>query len=768
MFSHRCTKGASKARRDQINHEIRNMRALLPISQEEQERLSYLHSMAAICTYIRKSVVFQGETGTKITFSLLFEGLPAGDGLSCSLQYETFLQALHGFILVTTTQGRLVYVSENIPEFTGISMVDVLQGETIYDMVEQSDVEIVKSNLDMEKDKSSERSFICCMQTSKAFKLLHGSCCSLTVRGSFRSLHQPSTPTEALFTSDETLFLCSVAYFLGHEAKNVIGRSWYSFVHPEDLMLSADSHRIQADEGVQVELVLRFQCIDLSWTWIYIRADRDSENQSISCTNFIIRYMNNKLTACLCLMHCNTFLTNSSDFRSDTEAKFLRDKLSSSTNAFRFSPVPNSCEASSPASRPHVQSAKCLKRQRTSDGQREKLGVRVRTELEWDMCHIEWSSSSPGDSSPVSQGHISTFFTPPYSPASSSSIFHSEELDHDLLIDVHEHPDQLVSSAESSPSYYPYPEAGLTCHPSPSHSLPSHSLPSPAAEQTYEHGAFGEDAPLALLSASSPSYDSQPCTANARLVPDCLSVYDMCESPVDCALHPDDLVIIEQPQESALMELHHVPQHTGLQTPNPSPTSTEPNQYNEREQVEISILAQQISSLASSFDMNHRLNQSLDQPNTSCALLSASHWLHDRPHSLEKSPKYELPLDYMFDFILKDLDVPSKEAPHIYQQGSVGRTGPIDLEHHHHNPGLHQLNQHTHSVFLQGNFTVHISDIKHSKAVLVLTFGVHVLNVGLPVRVHSTSEVKGVTSKHCILIRGRGNANSDLSLASGI
>uniref|UniRef100_A0A668USC5 NPAS4 bHLH domain-containing protein n=1 Tax=Oreochromis aureus TaxID=47969 RepID=A0A668USC5_OREAU len=50
------TKGASKARRDHINHEIKNMRALLPITLEDQERLSYLHSMAVICTYIRKSV----------------------------------------------------------------------------------------------------------------------------------------------------------------------------------------------------------------------------------------------------------------------------------------------------------------------------------------------------------------------------------------------------------------------------------------------------------------------------------------------------------------------------------------------------------------------------------------------------------------------------------------------------------------------------------------------------------------------------------------
>uniref|UniRef100_A0A3Q3AAR8 BHLH domain-containing protein n=1 Tax=Kryptolebias marmoratus TaxID=37003 RepID=A0A3Q3AAR8_KRYMA len=67
MVSHRSTKGASKARRDHINHEIRNMRALLPICQEDQERLSYLHSMAAICTYIRKSVLFQGRLSNFIS-----------------------------------------------------------------------------------------------------------------------------------------------------------------------------------------------------------------------------------------------------------------------------------------------------------------------------------------------------------------------------------------------------------------------------------------------------------------------------------------------------------------------------------------------------------------------------------------------------------------------------------------------------------------------------------------------------------------------------
>ena len=60
----RSTKGASKARRDQINVEIRSMRALLPLPQEEVDRLSYLHSMSLICAFLRKTLLLQGKAST--------------------------------------------------------------------------------------------------------------------------------------------------------------------------------------------------------------------------------------------------------------------------------------------------------------------------------------------------------------------------------------------------------------------------------------------------------------------------------------------------------------------------------------------------------------------------------------------------------------------------------------------------------------------------------------------------------------------------------
>lgn len=78
---YRSTKGASKARRDQINAEIRNLKDLLPITDADKARLSYLHIMSLACMYTRKSVFFSHgkkesitHTHSTVTSSMAFPG----------------------------------------------------------------------------------------------------------------------------------------------------------------------------------------------------------------------------------------------------------------------------------------------------------------------------------------------------------------------------------------------------------------------------------------------------------------------------------------------------------------------------------------------------------------------------------------------------------------------------------------------------------------------------------------------------------------------
>ncbi|GCC43532.1 hypothetical protein chiPu_0027426, partial [Chiloscyllium punctatum] len=60
----RSTKGASKLRRDLINSEIRSMRDLLPLVDEERQHLSYLQTMALVTSFLHKALSCPGKAGS--------------------------------------------------------------------------------------------------------------------------------------------------------------------------------------------------------------------------------------------------------------------------------------------------------------------------------------------------------------------------------------------------------------------------------------------------------------------------------------------------------------------------------------------------------------------------------------------------------------------------------------------------------------------------------------------------------------------------------
>lgn len=410
---------------------------------------------------------------------------------------------------------------------------------------------------------------------------------------------------------------------------------------------------------------------------------------------------------------------------SETEARFLQQKINSDV----CGPV-DSCHFATQQV-PSYKSGKCSKRQRMSSSQSDEPCARKRRDSEQDQLYVAFQ----GDCSPVPLCESPAMFTPPYTPSSSCS-----SLSHDLLVDVHGYSDQLLSSPEGSPSYYSYTQASLTCHQSPSESLPS------AAEQTFDQAALGPLSSSSTLSSSSPSYDFPACTSDARLVPDCLSVSDTCESPADCTLHQDDFSLLELPQGGSVAHLHHVPEHAlpiqpSLLTPSQSPTSQETFEYSERERAEISILAQQISSLANSFDMFHTLSplRNTSQPSVMNDQVSACTWPQHTPLSSVPGFKRELVLDEcMFDSILNELDLVTRKhsspdtgvIPLSFEQHS--RNGACQLEQvplglypnitedalpadqftssrisMDQNNGLHQLNHYIHSSLQQGKSSTH-------------------------------------------------------------
>ncbi|XP_051508313.1 neuronal PAS domain-containing protein 4-like [Myxocyprinus asiaticus] len=571
----RSTKGASKARRDHINGEIRTLQALLPISSEDQEQLSYLHSMSLICTFIRKSVMLQG----------LHE-----NSSDVSLPCESFLQTLPGFIVALTKEGKLVYVSENVCEYLDLSMVDVLQADSFYDMIDIHDVETVKVIL-REDNTSAERSFVCRMQTSKAFRIQFGSCCSMMVRGRFQAgspnsslfvalctptadrlkdseIHSDSMCFQTLHTADMSFTNAPycIVFHLGFSTEDLIGQSWYRLLHPDDLTVSASCHKcLLEDDGVsEVQLVVRLQCKDLSWLWIYTRATVDTDKQLITCTNLVI---------------------------SETEAVYLRQKL--------YSSVCLTLERSP-------------KRHRESDRSRRK-SPRVSENID------QYSSSSV-----AIEDQPAFFSTPPYSPTSS----HSSEGSGPFV--------QLIcdgSSASESDNYF------------------SASSPASSHDEAFPFGALSLTSHLYCDSSS----HLPVCVTDTHLVP----VYQP-----DGILHTEEFSLFPLTQTHRRSSAHSEPQDL---TPEPSPSIERHFLYSPTEQHEISILARQIRSLASSFDVYGAL-ESLPANVPLC-------W----PPATSYLPRPEPLLDErVIESILRDLNVISvKQTDCVWNelQGVLAGTG---------------------------------------------------------------------------------------------
>lgn len=88
-----------------------------------------------------------------------------------------YFQALTGFILVTTRDGKLVYISENVTEYLGHSMVDMkTQGDSLFDIVDKRDHGTVQAQLlhgvSATNDARQSRtvSFFCRMNMSRTLK----------------------------------------------------------------------------------------------------------------------------------------------------------------------------------------------------------------------------------------------------------------------------------------------------------------------------------------------------------------------------------------------------------------------------------------------------------------------------------------------------------------------------------------------------------------------------------------------------------------------
>ncbi|XP_016892915.1 endothelial PAS domain-containing protein 1b isoform X2 [Cynoglossus semilaevis] len=262
-----------------------------------------------------------------------------------------YLKSLEGFITVVTSEGDIIFLSENINKFLGLTQVE-LTGHSIFDFTHPCDHEEIRENLSLKtsgsgyskkgKEPTTERDFFMrmkCTVTNKgrtvnlksaSWKVLHctghlrmynGS--SPRVMCGFKEptltcavlmcepIPHPSnidTPLDSkTFLSRHSMDMkftyCDerVKDLMGYTPEDLLGRSVYDFYHALDSDSVTKSHHNLCSKGQAVSRQYRMLAKTGGYIWVethgtVIYNSRNSQPQCIVCINYVLSDIEDKST----------------------------------------------------------------------------------------------------------------------------------------------------------------------------------------------------------------------------------------------------------------------------------------------------------------------------------------------------------------------------------------------------------------------------------------------------------------------------------------
>ncbi|XP_071832432.1 neuronal PAS domain-containing protein 4-like isoform X3 [Apostichopus japonicus] len=241
MYSSRSTSRASKERRDLINKEIDELRELLPLTKSTKGHLSYIQVMSAACAYIRKGNYFN-----KVSYE---------DPVYGQTSFG-FHQVIPGFLIMVSSAEKLLYVSENITDYLGHSMVELIsKGAFLKDLVDEEDLHFVWNQLQIPANydgfyKSNERRFVCRMLKSQCFKRRLLDCVAEHSENRSTPIYVKGKVYHLSPEDSQTTVLLALCYPLLEPSipKNIDKQDtiWFTTIHDLNLRIKAASERVNS------------------------------------------------------------------------------------------------------------------------------------------------------------------------------------------------------------------------------------------------------------------------------------------------------------------------------------------------------------------------------------------------------------------------------------------------------------------------------------------------------------------------------------------
>lgn len=326
------SRDAARCRRSKETEVFYELAHQLPLSHSVSSHLDKASIMRLAISFLRtRKVVTTGCSNSS--------GDADEDGQLDSL----YLKSLEGFITMVTSDGDIIFLSENISKFMGLTQVD-LTGHSIFDFTHPCDHEEIRENLSLKmsgsgfgkkgKEMSTERDFFMRMKCtvtnrgrtvnlkSASWKVLHctghlkmyNSCpprvlcgfteppltCAVLMCEPIAHPSNIDTPLDSkTFLSRHSMDMkftyCDerVTELMGYSPEDLLGRSVYDFYHALDSDGVTKSHNNLCSKGQAVSGQYRMLAKSGGYVWVetqgtVIYNSRNSQPQCIVCINYVL------------------------------------------------------------------------------------------------------------------------------------------------------------------------------------------------------------------------------------------------------------------------------------------------------------------------------------------------------------------------------------------------------------------------------------------------------------------------------------------------
>ncbi|XP_023182731.1 endothelial PAS domain-containing protein 1-like [Xiphophorus maculatus] len=296
----------------------------------------------SVSSHLDKASIMRLAISFLRTRKLLTTSHSSCDGEEDRLMDNLYLKSLEGFVTVVTSDGDMIFLSENINKFMGLTQVE-LTGHSIFDFTHPCDHEEIRENLSLKsagsfrkkgKDQSTERDFFMRMKCtvtnrgrtvnlkSASWKVLHCTGqlkmydgCPSRVLCSYKEppltcailMCEPIPhPSNIDVPLDSRTFLSrhsmdmkftycdeKVTELMGYTPEDLLGRSVYEFYHALDSDSVTKSHHNLCSKGQAVSGQYRMLAKNGGYIWVetqgtVIYNSRNSQPQCIVCINYVL------------------------------------------------------------------------------------------------------------------------------------------------------------------------------------------------------------------------------------------------------------------------------------------------------------------------------------------------------------------------------------------------------------------------------------------------------------------------------------------------